>query len=187
MDYYVLAGLESRGPFSADELRAQGLSPETLVWRKGLAAWTRADAVDELRGWWAPPPPAPPANPYASPRPPDLPPWMAPGPAVPHSGLGIASVVVGVIGIFGIGSALALATSLAMAKGGQVDENSPMMMTVGLLVCAGFPLNIAGVGLGIAAVLQANRRRTFAMVGLTLNAVFLVVMGGLMLVGLAVS
>jgi len=47
--YYLADGNDRRGPFTADQLPAQGITAETLVWREGLPDWLRADAVPELR------------------------------------------------------------------------------------------------------------------------------------------
>lgn len=37
------------GPFSLDEMRMKGISPDTMVWHQGLTDWVRADSVPELR------------------------------------------------------------------------------------------------------------------------------------------
>jgi hypothetical protein len=186
MEYFVLVGAETRGPFSREQLHGQRLPPETLVWRRGLAGWTRADAVEDLRaGWTAPPPPLPrPDDPYASPQRWDDPPGYPPRPTGPHSGLGIASVAFGVLGALAMGGALGIAMYAAVANKGEVDEQSPLIMTVGFLFCAGVPLNILGIGLGIAGLVQKDRRKLFAIIGLSVNAGMLLVMGGILVLGL---
>jgi hypothetical protein len=69
--YYVAENGLQVGPLSAAELRdriARGLTTAAdLVWRPGLDAWIRADAVDELAGLFAPPVIAPPPLPVAPP------------------------------------------------------------------------------------------------------------------------
>ena len=46
--YYLADGNDRRGPFTADQLPAQGMRADSLVWREGLPDWVRADAVPEL-------------------------------------------------------------------------------------------------------------------------------------------
>lgn len=40
---------QQAGPFSFDQLVQKGISPETLVWKQGMADWTPAWKVEELR------------------------------------------------------------------------------------------------------------------------------------------
>ena len=47
--YYVADGSVRRGPFSLEALGATILSPETLVWREGMADWRRAEDIPEVR------------------------------------------------------------------------------------------------------------------------------------------
>ena len=63
--YFVALNGQQSGPHAVDVLRQQagagGLTPETLVWKQGMAAWTPAGQVDELSGLFAGgPPPLPP-------------------------------------------------------------------------------------------------------------------------------
>jgi hypothetical protein len=60
------------GPFGPNDLPAQvaagQLTPDTLVWRQGMAAWARAADVPEVNAaFGAAPPPLPPAAPPAPP------------------------------------------------------------------------------------------------------------------------
>ncbi len=63
---YVAVGGAQSGPFNLDVLRQmvqQGsLKPDTLVWKQGMAAWTKASQVPETAGLFTPPgpPPVPP-------------------------------------------------------------------------------------------------------------------------------
>ena len=50
MNYYMAEGDQQRGPFPVEQLAAQGLRPDTLVWHEGMRDWQRADSVLELRG-----------------------------------------------------------------------------------------------------------------------------------------
>jgi hypothetical protein len=48
VQYYYADGDVQKGPFSKEELAAQGLRADTLVWRDGLAEWQAARALPEL-------------------------------------------------------------------------------------------------------------------------------------------
>jgi TM2 domain-containing membrane protein YozV len=70
MDYFLADGNVQRGPFPMEQLIAQGLKRETLVWREGMPQWQKAETVPELavlftgyqqpQQQYAPPPPPPP-------------------------------------------------------------------------------------------------------------------------------
>lgn len=47
-EYYLIIDETRQGPFSIEEVATQTLTPETLVWRAGLADWTRVKEVPEL-------------------------------------------------------------------------------------------------------------------------------------------
>lgn len=48
MEYYILKDGQYVGPFPKDQLIANGLKHDTMVWRQGLTIWTRADLMREL-------------------------------------------------------------------------------------------------------------------------------------------
>lgn len=50
MEFFIIDrnGLQA-GPFSFDQLVQKGISPETLVWKQGMADWTPAWKVEDLR------------------------------------------------------------------------------------------------------------------------------------------
>ena len=47
-EYYLIINETQRGPFAFEQLAAQGLNPDMLVWRAGLPDWTRASELPEL-------------------------------------------------------------------------------------------------------------------------------------------
>ena len=47
--YYLLIDKVQKGPFPVDELKANGLTPETMVWRKGMPEWIKAREEPALR------------------------------------------------------------------------------------------------------------------------------------------
>lgn len=70
MNYFILINNEQQGPFPVSELLQHGLTQETLVWAEGMAQWTPAWQVEELKslffngnGSTPPPPPTQPTTP----------------------------------------------------------------------------------------------------------------------------
>jgi TM2 domain-containing membrane protein YozV len=49
VNFYMADGDTRRGPFPMDQLIAQGLRPDMLVWCEGMAEWQPAHSVPELR------------------------------------------------------------------------------------------------------------------------------------------
>ena len=74
--YYAAINGAQAGPFDGAKLKehfgAGALKPETLVWKAGMASWTKAGEVGELAALFAPPPP--PLPPPLPAGPPPLPP-----------------------------------------------------------------------------------------------------------------
>ncbi len=67
--YYVAKGGQQMGPFTYEQLQqlvsAGQLTPQTYVWKQGLANWLPASQVPELSQLFSatpPPPPPPPAG-----------------------------------------------------------------------------------------------------------------------------
>ena len=54
MNYFMAVGSEQRGPFSKEQLLAEGLRPEMMVWTDGMPQWQRADSVADLASLFAP-------------------------------------------------------------------------------------------------------------------------------------
>lgn len=76
MDYFIFKEKRQQGPFTLDQLAGIGISSETLVWREGMAQWTPAWQIDELKDILAgnykpdttPPPVAEPAPEVSEPK-----------------------------------------------------------------------------------------------------------------------
>lgn len=69
--WHVTQNGQTHGPFSHEQL-AQGIqqgqvTPQTLVWSAGMAAWTEAGQLPQLAAMFGPPPPPPPPTPPAKP------------------------------------------------------------------------------------------------------------------------
>jgi len=100
-----------------------------------------------------------------------------------NSGLGIASMVIGiavwVMEFAGIGFA-------AMLVGKYANRQSPAMIFAGLGIISGVVLALVGVGLGIAALCQRDRKKIGGILGLVFNGLMLLIVGGFMILGLIV-
>ncbi len=94
------------------------------------------------------------------------------------SGFGIASFIVSLIA--GLGE-LATFTAAGVAEAttpGGLDENSTLALVIGLSVFAFVGLTLLGFVLGLVSLLQADRSRTFGVIGLVLSSLQLVAIGG---------
>lgn len=50
MEFFIIdRNGQQAGPFSFDQLVQKGISPETLVWKQGMADWAPAWKVEELK------------------------------------------------------------------------------------------------------------------------------------------
>jgi hypothetical protein len=101
--------------------------------------------------------------------------------------MGIASLVLAVISGVAVLSLVVVAGVMATRNGGTLDEKSAVAVSVGLGIMVGVLLNIVGLILGIVALVQRDRRKAVATVGVTFNALLLVLVILLMIVGIANS
>lgn len=115
--------------------------------------------------------------------------YPPPPPPVPllvaHSGIGIASFVLGVIALFCLFGVVITAGVLQTSTPGGVPEDSPLSFVVGSLVLLFMLLALLALCLGIAGLVQRNRRKLFAVLGLALSVLSLVSTAGLIFLGLA--
>lgn len=107
----------------------------------------------------------------------------------PHSGLGIASLILGLISVATWGILLLLAATGAFDRPRALASRlQPFLEETlsQLMLCNNIILNVVGVSLGIAGVCQSQRNKVFAFIGLWLNGFVLVGVLVLFLVGIAV-
>ncbi len=50
--YFYSDGERQFGPYDFEELREEGIEPDTLVWHPGLDSWIPASESDELKRFW---------------------------------------------------------------------------------------------------------------------------------------
>lgn len=71
--YYLHKGSGQLGPFSLDELKAQAIDRDALVWCEGMPEWQKAGDVEELKPLLTQIPPPLSARPASTPPPPVTP------------------------------------------------------------------------------------------------------------------
>lgn len=121
---------------------------------------------------WAPPPqyPGPMYQNYAQPN------------VATKRGLGVSSLVIGVIVLVGEFAAVVAAGVMAMQPGG-VDEESPQAVILGLAMMVGLMLAIVGLVLGIVGAASATQHKVFSIIGLLINGLVLLGVVGLLILG----
>lgn len=55
--WYLTRDGQNIGPFTVDQLVANGLTPQAQVWRTGMVGWQQAATLPDLMGLFPPPPP----------------------------------------------------------------------------------------------------------------------------------
>jgi hypothetical protein len=97
----------------------------------------------------------------------------------PHSGVGVASFITGLVVLLMILAGFGLVVMAAVQA--QNSGMPPPMAWVGIFLLIGASIfAVVGTGLGIGALFQRRRKKVFGIIGLSLNV--LVLLGGLALV-----
>lgn len=103
-----------------------------------------------------------------------------------HSGLGIASFITSIVSGLLIFLLIVVAGVMEATPGG-IDEESAGAVMVGLFLFASLGATLVALGLGIAGLLQKERKKLFAILGTVFSAVSLVVTIFIMIIGLAMG
>ena len=102
-----------------------------------------------------------------------------------HSGVGIASFIVSIVGSLLMFLLFVIAGAIQLSTPGGVDENSPAAMVIGLMLFLLMFALLVALGLGIGALCQSDRKRLFGVLGTIFSAVSLLLTLILLAVGLA--
>jgi hypothetical protein len=103
---------------------------------------------------------------------------------LPSSGLGIASLAIGLIAGAVEFLNLVVAGVMAQKQGGELDENSTEAIMVGLVLFAGLFFALIGGVLAIIGLVQSNRAKGYAIAGLVINSLVGLGMLGIIVLGL---
>lgn len=101
-----------------------------------------------------------------------------------HGGLGIASFIIALVAGFAMFAVFGIAGYLQMSTEGGMTEESPAAALVGLAMMGDGLLVLLGLGLGIAGLFQADRKKLFAVLGVAINALIIIGTAGLMIIGM---
>ncbi len=100
-----------------------------------------------------------------------------------HSGIGIASFVISIIvGVLIVILVMFAAVMEATTPGG-IDDESAEAVIVGLLIITLILADLVAMGLGIAGLVQKNRKKVFATLGTIFSSVAVVGTVALIFVG----
>jgi hypothetical protein len=112
---------------------------------------------------------------------------MNDAPAVKHSGLGIAALILSIL----IGTTefvmIVVAAIIESASEGGMDEDSVGAIVLGLIVIGGCFLAFVGLILGVAGLFQKDRKKVFPVLGTAFNAMILLAVAGLIIIGLLIG
>jgi len=89
----------------------------------------------------------------------------------PHSGQGIVAVVLAILAA--IGAEVATVFAVVLDAGGPVDDDDPLTIVTVLLFAGAGLGGLGGLLLGFAAMFQSDRKPTYAVTGVTANALIL--------------
>jgi len=101
-----------------------------------------------------------------------------------HSGMGIASFIISLVIGVGVLLAIVIAGVIKVANPESLQDESIGTALIGLFVIACLFINLIGIGLGIAGLVQKNRKRIFSILGTIINGVVLIGIGSLILIGI---
>jgi hypothetical protein len=101
-----------------------------------------------------------------------------------QSGFGIASfMIVMLVGSLEF-AILVIAGIMEATEPGGIDEESPVVILLGVVMIGGLLLDIVGVALGIAGLTQRDRRKGFAVVGVVIGSLVFLGVLFILMVGL---
>ena len=103
---------------------------------------------------------------------------------LPHAGFGVASFILACISLVGMFAAVAAAGYLVASKPELIQQNVGIMMAVGLAVIAFGGLLVISAMLAIVGLLQSNRKKVFAILGLVLSGLAIAAVVALMTIGM---
>jgi hypothetical protein len=163
MSLYLYQNDQQTGPYTEEQiqqmLQARIVSPDTLGWKEGMAAWGPLSSLLPTTGpeAVAPPPPPPPAKSF----------------------LGVISFAFSLISIVGWAILLAVA-GIAHNNG---TDTPTLNIIVGFIFMGGLMLNFVAMVLGAIGIFK-SKANTLAIIGACLNGFVLVALLGLMALGL---
>ena len=102
-----------------------------------------------------------------------------------HSGLGIASFIISIVTGVLMFLLIAIAGIMESSTPGGIDENSAEAALIGFLAIGFLLLDLVAIGLGIGGLVQENRKKVFAILGVSFSGSTIFFTLAIMLLGLA--
>ena len=106
---------------------------------------------------------------------------------VKHSGVGIASFVTSIVAGALIFLLVIIAGVLEASTPGGMDEESIGAVLIGLFLFAFLGAELVALGLGIGGLIQKDRKKTFAILGVVFSATALLITLFMLFLGLAMG
>ena len=104
-----------------------------------------------------------------------------------HSGFGIVSLIISVlVGVCSL-CPLAAAGIVEVTAARGMSKESWVVAVIGLFLAVGLGMSLLGVELGIAGLIQRDRKRVFAILGLVFNSAATIVLVGIMVNGVTLG
>jgi len=96
-----------------------------------------------------------------------------------HSGTGIASFVISLaVGLVDF-AVFIFVVIIAIVNEGTSERNSPIAIMIGMILMLGGLGYLIGLALGIKGLFEKHRKKVFAVLGIILNVLGLIILGGL--------
>jgi hypothetical protein len=106
---------------------------------------------------------------------------------VKHSGVGIASFVTSIVAGGLIFLLVIIAGVLEVSTPGGMDEESIAAVLIGLFLFAFLGAELVALGLGIGGLIQKDRKKIFAILGVVFSATALLITLFILFLGLAMG
>lgn len=104
-----------------------------------------------------------------------------------HSGLGIASFVLAISVLVLTFVLVVIAGVMEASTPGGMDEESPELIVVGLAIIGMVVLNVVAFGLGIGGMFQKDRKKLYAVLGMSFATLTVIGTIALILFGLSIE
>ena len=110
---------------------------------------------------------------------------IAPAGRTGHSGLGISSFVIATLFAITLLGLFVVAAIVETNSPSGMDEESTEAVLIGLVLIGSFLAELFAVAFGIAGLIQRTKGRLFAILGLSISSVIILLTATLIVIGLA--
>ncbi len=106
-------------------------------------------------------------------------------PNIGHCGIGITSFILSIVSLIAIVVMIGIAGYMAATTPGGMDEQAPEVILLGLIVIFIGLVVFISLVLSIVSVVRKDRKKLFGILGLVFSLFTVLVVGGIMVLGLA--